>query len=106
MRSSAPHPTSTSPDTRPWRHLYGRARWKALRIAQLTSFPLCRMCLESDVVEAATVVDHVKPHKGDEEMFFDPTNLQSLCAPHHDRDKALMEGGKSVIRFDPNGWPL
>lgn len=64
------------------------------------------MCLETDVVEVATVVDHVVPHRGDVDLFFDATNLQSLCKPHHDRDKQLMEQGKTVIRFDENGWPI
>lgn len=64
------------------------------------------MCLEDEHVEVATVADHVIPHKGDERLFFDPTNLQSLCAHHHNRDKALMEGGKNVIRFTPDGWPI
>jgi 5-methylcytosine-specific restriction protein A len=93
-------------DTRPWRHLYGRARWRALRLRQLAEHPLCAFCLIGEVIEPATVVDHIKPHKGDVDLFHDPCNLQSLCAPCHDRDKKLEEHGKVVIRFGPDGFPL
>jgi 5-methylcytosine-specific restriction protein A len=95
-----------APDTRLWRHLYGRARWKALREAQLTAEPLCQMCLEFEIVELATVVDHKIPHKGDETLFFDPENLQSLCKPHHDREKKLIEMGKDIPIFGADGWRI
>jgi 5-methylcytosine-specific restriction protein A len=35
-----------------------------------------------------TVVDHIKPHKGDEELFYDINNLQPLCKCCHDRKTA------------------
>ena len=91
---------------RPWRHLYDTARWKRLRIQQLTVEPLCRFCIEVEDVTAATVVDHRLAHKGDLDLFYDPHNLQSLCAPCHDRTKREMERGKDVIRFDQAGWPI
>lgn len=49
------------------------------------------MCLESEAVTPAEVVDHITPHKGDESLFFDPNNLQSLCKSHHDREKKMMD---------------
>ena len=93
-------------DTRAWRHLYGRARWKRLREYQLAAHPLCAYCLRREIVTEADVVDHVVPHKGDEVLFFDPDNLQSLCKPCHDRDKAQEERGKSVIYFGVDGYPI
>lgn len=98
--------TSPAPDTRPWRHLYGTKRWQNLREQVLCDQPLCVMCLASDVVEMATVVDHIIPHKGDLDIFFDRENLQGLCKPHHDRDKALIERGRTMIQFDAAGWPI
>ena len=77
-----------------------------MREAQLTAHPLCCMCLESEIVTAATVADHVIPHRGDPELFWDAGNLQSLCQHHHDSDKQLLEHGKNVIRFDASGWPI
>jgi 5-methylcytosine-specific restriction endonuclease McrA len=93
-------------DTRPWRHLYGRARWKALRDNQLSQQPLCAFCLRREIVEVATVVDHIILHKGDLDLFHDPDNLQSLCKPCHDRDKAAEERGKSIIYFGVDGYPI
>ena len=31
----------------------------------------------------ATVVDHIVPHKGDYDRFYDVSNWQSLCRYHH-----------------------
>ncbi len=36
------------------------------------------------MVVAATVVDHVKAHKGDQQLFWDETNHRAVCKPHHD----------------------
>ncbi len=43
-------------------------------------------------ITLATVVDHIKPHKGDERLFFDINNLQPLCKPCHDRKTAKEDG--------------
>jgi 5-methylcytosine-specific restriction protein A len=94
------------PTPRPWQHLYGRVRWKRLREHQLALQPLCEYCLRIEVVTVATIVDHRIPHKGDDSLFHDPSNLQSLCKLHHDRDKRLEENGKRVIYYGVDGYPL
>lgn len=33
----------------------------------------------------ATVVDHIQPHRGDEELMWNQNNWQALCKPCHDR---------------------
>lgn len=91
---------------RPWRHLYNTARWRNLRKAQLTAEPLCRMCARLGRVTAATVADHVTPHKGDEALFFDRTNLQSLCKPCHDGAKQREERGRPLVAVGADGWPV
>lgn len=93
-------------DTREWRHLYGRAAWKRLRSAHLAQQPLCAFCLRQEVVTEAAVVDHVNPHKGDEALFFDASNLQSLCKSCHDSIKQRLELGRSVVMYGPDGWPI
>lgn len=93
-------------NTNPWHHLYQRARWKGLRIAQLTQEPLCRYCIEAEEVTAATIADHIKPHKGDLDLFYDPSNLQSLCKAHHDGAKQRIDRGQNVIRYGADGWPI
>lgn len=37
------------------------------------------------------VVDHVVPHKGDEGLFWDLSNLQAVSKAYHDSDKRKME---------------
>lgn len=74
----------------PWRAWYGTKRWRLIREAQLSAHPLCVMCLEDEVVEAATVCDHVTPHRGSEELFWSGP-FQSLCAHHHNSAKQREE---------------
>lgn len=95
-----------SAEAREWRKLYKSARWSRLRQRVLDADPLCRYCIEAEVVEEATVVDHIKPHKGDPELFWDVNNLQPLCAGCHDSRKRREELGQKVVRFGPDGWPL
>lgn len=71
---------------------YG-SRWRSARAGFLRSHPLCRMCQAQGEVTAATVVDHIVPHKGDRALFWDSTNWQPLCKPCHDRHKQRIERG-------------
>lgn len=41
----------------------------------------------------ATLVDHVKPHKGDAKLFRDARNWQPMCKPCHARKTAREDGG-------------
>ena len=60
-------------------------QWAAARLLHLAKFPLCVMCEKEGRLEAATVVDHIEPHKGDWGLFWATENWQSLCAMHHNR---------------------
>ncbi|WP_283149743.1 HNH endonuclease [Silvimonas soli] len=71
---------------------YGTA-WRKARAAWLRKHPLCVECEQQGVLIAATVVDHIKPHKGDMALFWDRDNWQSLCKSHHDRKTATEDGG-------------
>lgn len=59
-------------------------RWQKARERFLKANPLCATCEAAGRVEAATVVDHKEPHRGDERLFWDERNWQGLCKPHHD----------------------
>lgn len=87
----------------PWRGWYGTARWQGIREAQLSSQPLCSLCLEAEVVEVATVCDHLEPHRGDEDLFWSGP-FQSLCAHHHNSAKQRDEqvGAKRININDIN----
>lgn len=43
------------------------------------------------LIVPATVVDHVDPHHGNPEKFWDTTMWQSACAWHHDSVKQRLE---------------
>lgn len=90
----------------PWHHLYNTKRWYRLRWKQLQAEPLCRLCTALGKVVAAAIVDHVKPHKGDEKLFFDSTNLQSLCKHCHDSVKQRQEKSGHLVGHDLSGMPL
>ena len=62
---------------------YGAA-WQKARLTFLARSPLCVTCEAQGRVTAATVVDHVIPHRGDQALFWDTGNWQSLCKHHHD----------------------
>jgi len=59
------------------------ARWRAERKRFLQHNPLCVKCMENGILRAATVVDHIKPHRGDTELFWDRDNWQPLCETCH-----------------------
>ena len=92
-----------------WHSTY---RWQQHRLRQLKREPLCAMCLAQGKVTAATVADHITPHKGDYELFWHGP-LQSLCAFHHNKTKQRIErkGSKAIdIEYsnacDVNGKPI
>ena len=89
----ARRPDRRSAEAAAYRKLYKTARWQRMREYQLTMEPLCRYCLEREEVTAATVCDHIKAHGGDEQLFWDPENLQSLCAPLPRRREAAHRQG-------------
>lgn len=59
------------------------ARWRKYRKRYLTEQPLCVICAEGGRVVQAVVVDHVRAHKGDQALFWDPRNHRAVCARHH-----------------------
>lgn len=95
-----------------YRKLYKRVEWKRLVAQQLSNHPLCQRCLVKGIESAATIPNHVKPHRGDTQLFFDPDNLESLCAPCHDQVVQSEERGGipySSVGYtggaDASGWP-
>jgi 5-methylcytosine-specific restriction protein A len=62
---------------------YGYA-WQKARARFLAAHPLCTQCESEGRTIPATVVDHRIPHRGNQALFWDETNWQSMCKPHHD----------------------
>ncbi|MCJ8138594.1 HNH endonuclease [Falsirhodobacter halotolerans] len=86
---------------------YKTARWQRLReriIARDSAE--CQMCgcltTSGRSGPSAAEVDHKVPHRGDDDLFWDATNLQCLCKRCHGSVKARQERGSRMQRSD--GW--
>ena len=85
---------------------YG-GRWQRARLRFLGNNPLCVMCEQRGRVEVATVVDHIVPHRGDQELFWSEDNWQSLCSEHHNGEKQRLEkSGRVIAQINEDGWPV
>lgn len=89
--------------------LYNRKGWEVLRCRVfLRDGYICQMCgrLCRGVGQEPTapVADHIRPHRGDERLFWDLGNLQTLCKSCHDGPKQALENGGRII--GPDGWPV
>ncbi len=84
-RFKAKRPVQASNSERGYNH-----RWNKARVVFLAKHPLCRDCERRGLLTPATVVDHIQPHRGDYELFWDSDNWQPLCATCHGR-KTLAE---------------
>jgi 5-methylcytosine-specific restriction protein A len=67
--------------------------WEELRAAHLDVEPNCRHCAQAGVTRRAVIVDHIEPIRSAPERRLDPSNLQSLCGPHHRRKTNRYDGG-------------
>lgn len=63
---------------------YGKA-WQKARKAYLEAHPLCVECLKAGRYVKATDVDHIRPHRGDQSLFWDRSNWQALCHSCHSK---------------------
>lgn len=73
----------------PHHRFYGLAAWRnksyGLQIQIIRRDPLCKDPFKIGCHNPSAVADHIKDHKGDYALFFDPLNLQGLCKPCHDK---------------------
>ncbi len=72
-------------------------KWQKESKAFLAANPLCVRCKAKGKYTKATVVDHIKPHRGNNELFWDRSNWQPLCKHCHDV-KTMTEDSK--IRYE------
>ena len=76
-------------DTRPNSNSRGyNTHWRKFRLVFLSANPLCTNCLKMDRHTPATVVDHIRDHKGNYDLFWDIDNMQALCKRCHDSKTA------------------
>ena len=68
-----------------YHRLYESAEWRKRRAAFLKKYPTCFIC-----GKPATIADHIVPHRGDLNLFYDDSNLQPMCQSCHSR-KTMRE---------------
>lgn len=83
---------------------YGEA-WRRAALGHLRNHPLCVMCAARGDRVRAEHVDHKIKHNGDQRLFWDKSNWQSLCAPHHNSAKQKQELHGYHGEVGPDGLP-
>ena len=84
---------------------YG-SRWQKARATYLRLNPLCVICTKLGKTVAASVVDHITPHKQDQVLFWDSNNWQALCINCHNSYKQQLEKSGTIAGCDVSGKPL
>jgi len=89
--------------------LYKTSRWthrtRGLRARCLKRDEYrCALCLRTEASHRL-VAHHRVPHRGNEELFFDLNNLQTLCQPCHDSITTSRERRGYSLELDENGLP-
>jgi 5-methylcytosine-specific restriction enzyme A len=77
----------------PWKRWYNTPRWRRLRMEVFCRDVFrCQMCGKLEGDTSKLVADHRKAHRGRPELFWDPQNIQTLCAdPCHNTLKQREE---------------
>ncbi len=83
----AKHKPMHPEETRPEKKVYGY-KWQKVRKQFLETHPLCEECKKQGRYVKATDVDHIIPHRGDMDLFWDWDNYQALCHSCHSKKTA------------------
>jgi 5-methylcytosine-specific restriction protein A len=65
---------------------YQNRKWRAFRLRYLKYYPYCTICGEK-----SEVIDHIIPHRGDEQLFWNERNYMPLCKKCHDTKTGLFD---------------
>jgi 5-methylcytosine-specific restriction protein A len=84
-----------TPERKARQSLYDH-EWRAYSRRRLSVHPYCVRCERLGRISLAIVTDHIRPHKGNPDLFRDPDNHQSLCKLCHDRKTRLEDGGGAL----------
>ena len=80
----------------PWRAWYKTARWQRLRLEILIrdGYACAKtgvLCVGEYPSPNSAVADHIKPHRGDPNLFWDASNIQTVSKAYHDGQKQRDE---------------
>lgn len=76
--------------------------WRKFRVRYLKEHPLCKHCLSIGKLTPTQEIDHIKPHQGDKDLFWNESNLQPLCKSCHSTKTAREDGGFGKERIGSN----
>lgn len=81
---------------KPWRKWYNTKRWLDMRQARLKLSQW--RCEQTGVLligrvhaPNSAVLDHIIPHRGDPDLFWDRDNVQIVAKAWHDKEKQKLE---------------
>jgi 5-methylcytosine-specific restriction protein A len=97
LKPNRHRPCESQPRLKTAERGYG-GRWQRYRLLFLRENPLCVECLKTETTTEATVVDHIRPHKGDYDLFWSSENHQAMCKRCHDVKTATEDGGFGADR--------
>lgn len=75
-------PWSRSKASQAAQELYGH-RWAKVSERYRQEHPLCAECDRQGRTTPSQCTDHIVPHRGDEDLFWEETNFQALCDRCH-----------------------
>ena len=94
-----------------YRRLYHTKQWRQLRGTILTRDGFrCQRCgvtlTNGRSDPRSTVVHHREPHRGDETLFFDASNLEAVCWQCHSGAIQSQEALGYDTTIGSDGWPV
>lgn len=94
--------------------LYNTGRWRKLRLVILKrDYELCQECMRRGTVNKGNTVHHKVEARDDLDLFWDESNLETICPSCHNREHPERYLGKardskksrnalSVVKFYEN----
>ena len=102
-----------TPEANEYRKLYRTKHWAKLRAMVLhrdqykCQHKGCGAFLKQGTRSPrSAVVHHIKPHKGNLDLFYDINNLQAVCWSCHSGDIQSIETKGYDTAIGDNGWPI
>jgi len=102
-----------TPEAAEYRKLYQTKAWRILREQALLrdgyrcQHKRCGVTLKRGRSDPrSAVVHHLKPHKGEHDLFFDLDNLQAVCWTCHSGDIQSAEARGYDTQIGDDGWPI
>lgn len=102
-----------TPEANEYRKLYQTKQWRQLREMVLLRDGFrcqhkgCNEFLKRGVKHPrSAVIHHLKPHKGNLNLFYDINNLQAVCWSCHSGDIQSIEVKGYDTQIGESGWPI